>query len=69
MADLIKALGFEDEINADVLHEEVTKLAISHILEFPNACVSCSEQLDGRTVVLHDNELYCKLCYDEINKE
>lgn len=68
MTDLIKALGFEDEINADVLDAEVTKLAISHILEFPNACVGCSEQLDGRTVVVHDNELYCKPCYEEINE-
>lgn len=69
MTDLVNELGFEDEINADVLHEEVTKLAISHILEFPNACVSCSEQLDGRTVVVHDNELYCKLCFKETNEE
>lgn len=69
MTDLMKALGLEDEIDCNVLYEQVTSLAVRHMLEFPQACEGCSEQFDGETIVIHKKELYCVDCYIEVNKD
>ncbi|EPX0539803.1 hypothetical protein ACWV3O_004531 [Vibrio parahaemolyticus] len=69
MTDLIKALGFDDEIDSDVLDEQVTSLAVRHMLEFPQGCEGCAERFDGETIVIHKKELYCVDCYIEIREE